>query len=68
MMKARIKNDLITARREALGWSRQELATEADVSRQNVYNAEWGKGISIDTLAKLAKALDVPIADLIEVS
>lgn len=66
MKKVKIRNDLIISSREGLGWSRQELADKAKIGRQNIYNAEWGKGISIDTLAKIAEALGTPIAELIE--
>ena len=53
--------------REKLGLSQEKLARLADVSNNTVINIEAGKqdNPTIDTLKKVAKALNVPIEDLI---
>jgi len=48
--------------RNAKGWSQQDLAEHAGVSRPSVARVETGQqGISTDTLQKIAKALDLQI-------
>lgn len=48
--------------RKAKGWSQQDLADHAGVSRPSVARVETGQqGISTDTLQKIAKALDLQI-------
>ncbi|KKQ32102.1 MAG: Helix-turn-helix domain protein [Candidatus Nomurabacteria bacterium GW2011_GWA1_37_20] len=53
--------------REEAGLSQEKLARLADVSNNTLINIEAGKqdNPTIDTLKKVAKALDVPIEDLI---
>ena len=53
--------------REKLGLSQEKLARLADVSNNTVINIEAGKqdNPTIDTLKKVARALDVPVEDLI---
>ncbi|MBI2635479.1 MAG: helix-turn-helix transcriptional regulator [Parcubacteria group bacterium] len=53
--------------REKLGISQEKLARLADVSNNTVVNIEAGKqdNPTIDTLKKVAKALDIPVEDLI---
>lgn len=53
--------------REKAGLSQEKLARLADVSNNTLINIEAGKqdNPTIDTLKKVAKALDVPIEDLI---
>lgn len=53
--------------REKLGLSQEKLARLADVSNNTVINIEAGKqdNPTIDTLKKVAKALDVSVEDLI---
>lgn len=52
--------------REKLGLSQEKLARLADVSNNTIINIEAGKqgNPTIDTLKKVAKALDVPVEDL----
>lgn len=53
--------------REKAGLSQEKLARLADVSNNTLINIEAGKqdNPTIDTLKKVAKALNVPIEDLI---
>ena len=53
--------------REKLGLSQEKLARLADVSNNTIINIEAGKqdNPTIDTLKKVAKALDIPVEDLI---
>ncbi|MBI2415313.1 MAG: helix-turn-helix transcriptional regulator [Candidatus Kerfeldbacteria bacterium] len=53
--------------REKAGLSQEKLARLADVSNNTLINIEAGKqdNPTIDTLKKVAKALSVPIEDLI---
>ena len=51
--------------REIKGWSQERLAAEAQLHATYLSGAERGKRkISIENIAKPAKALDVPIATL----
>ncbi len=53
--------------RERLGLSQEKLARLADVSNNTIVNIEAGKqdNPTIDTLKKVAKALDVSVEELI---
>ncbi len=52
---------------EKLDLSQEKLARLADVSNNTIINIEAGKqdNPTIDTLKKVAKALDIPVEDLI---
>jgi len=54
--------------REKMGISQEKLARLADVSNNAVINIEAGKqgNPTIETLKKIAKALNSPIEDLIK--
>mgnify|MGYP001567293435 FL=1 len=54
--------------REKMGISQEKLARLADVSNNTVINIEAGKqgNPTIETLKKMAKALNTPIEDLIK--
>ena len=53
--------------REAKGWSQERLAAEARLHVTYLSEVEHGKrNISLDNIAKLAGALDVPLATLFE--
>ena len=54
--------------REKMGISQEKLARLADVSNNTVINIEAGKQCNptIETLKKIAKALNAPIEDLIK--
>ncbi|WP_310039313.1 helix-turn-helix domain-containing protein [Paraburkholderia caribensis] len=53
--------------RAELAWSQEDLAAEAGLDRSFVAHVERGaRNISIDNLEKLAVALAVPIARLLE--
>src|ERR671932_2694682 len=50
--------------RKERGWSQQRLADEANINKVTLIRIEHGVGNpGIDTLEKLAKALDIEIAD-----
>ncbi|MBU0455444.1 MAG: helix-turn-helix domain-containing protein [Gammaproteobacteria bacterium] len=53
--------------REKLGLSQEKLARLADVSNNTIINIEAGKqdNPTIDTLKKIAKALNVSVEELI---
>jgi len=65
------KNDIaktVKRLREKAGLSQEKLARLADVSNNTLINIEAGKqdNPTIETLKKIAKALNVPIEDLIK--
>jgi DNA-binding XRE family transcriptional regulator len=43
--------------RVELGWTPPELARQAKLNRQTIYDAERGKAVRADTAKKLASAL-----------
>jgi len=52
--------------REAKGLSREQLSRLSNVSANMIYHIETGrKNPTINTLVKLAKALNVPISELV---
>jgi len=53
--------------REKMGISQEKLARLADVSNNTIINIEAGKqgNPTIETLKKIAKALNTPIEDLL---
>jgi len=63
-----VESSKIKRTREKLGLSQEKLARLADVSNNTIINIEAGKqrNPTIDTLKKIAKALNVPIEDLIK--
>ncbi len=53
--------------RQAQGWSQEQLATRAEISRPYLARLETGKqDPRVSTLLKIAKALHVNIAALVE--
>lgn len=53
--------------REARGWSQQELADRADVSKPTVYRIETARyAATLDVLAALAQAFELPLRDLLD--
>lgn len=54
--------------RNKKGWSQERLAREADISYQTLIKIEQSriKNPKLDTLVKLARALSVPIDDLVK--
>jgi XRE family transcriptional regulator, regulator of sulfur utilization len=53
--------------REAKAWSQEQLAEQAGLNRSYVGEIERGKvTASIVTIDKLARAFDVPMANLLE--
>ena len=62
-----VESSKIKRIREKLGLSQEKLARLADVSNNTIINIEAGNqdNPTIDTLKKVAKALDIPVEDLI---
>ena len=63
-----VESSKIKRLREKLGLSQEKLARLADVSNNTIINIEAGKqqNRTVDTIKKIAKALNVPIEDLIK--
>lgn len=63
-----VESSKIKRAREKLGLSQEKLARLADVSNNTIINIEAGKqqNTTVETLKKIAKALNVPIEDLIK--
>lgn len=63
-----VESSKIKRIREKLGLSQEKLARLADVSNNTIINIEAGKqqNPTVDTLKKIAEALNVPIEDLIK--
>ncbi|MHB8084253.1 MAG: helix-turn-helix domain-containing protein [Dehalococcoidia bacterium] len=62
----KVNGTKITEIREGRGWSREFLAIRAGVTAQAVYSWEGGNVATFTTLAKVAKALNVPEQELLE--
>ncbi len=59
--------DKVRALRKERGWLQQDLAERARVSMQTVSNLETGRHVpELATLSKIAKALGVPLSELLE--
>jgi DNA-binding XRE family transcriptional regulator len=63
-----IKSNKIKQAREKLGLSQEKLARLADVSNNTIINIEAGKQTNptIETLSKIAKAIGVPVGELMK--
>ena len=63
-----IESSKIKKIREKMGLSQEKLARLADVSNNTIFNIETGKqdNPTVETLKKIAKALNTPIEDLIK--
>ena len=59
---------LIKRLREQIKWSQEKLARMADVSNNTITNIEGEKQLnpSIETLKKIAKALEIDVKDLMD--
>jgi transcriptional regulator with XRE-family HTH domain len=59
---------VLRALREAKGWSQVQLAARADVTSAYIAQLETGKkqNPSLEVLKRLAKALGVPVTELVE--
>jgi HTH-type transcriptional regulator/antitoxin HipB len=53
--------EIVKAQRKTKGWSQQQLADTAGVSRPTVARIEAGSAVSTATLAKIADALGIEI-------
>lgn len=53
--------------RRSKGWTQQQLASESGVTVRTVQRLEAGQDSSMDTLSRIAKALEVPVGDLFSV-
>lgn len=57
----------LMAARKAKGMSRELLAVTAEVSFTTIGRAERGNHVpDLDTLSKIARALDVPLGELVD--
>ena len=65
-MTPRERGQKIAMLRKARGWSKRHLAREAGLSPQHVLNIEAGSDPSVTILLKVAKALRVRPATLLE--
>ena len=54
--------DIVKAQRKNKGWSQDQLADAANVSRPTVARIEAGSAVSTATLAKIAKALGIEVS------
>jgi len=63
-----VESSKIKRIREKMGLSQEKLARLADVSNNTIINIEAGRqgNPTIETLKKIAKALNAPIEDLIK--
>ena len=63
-----VESSKIKRIREKMGLSQEKLARLADVSNNTIINIEAGKqqNPTIETMAKIAKGLDVSIDDLMK--
>lgn len=68
MSKSSNLSTIIKKLREKQGLSQEKLARLADVSNNTIVNIEAGKqkNPTIDTLKKIAKALEIGVDDLIK--
>lgn len=56
----------LRALRAARGWSQEDLAFESDLHRTFVAHVERGvRNISLDNIERLAKALQVPVYEML---
>jgi len=53
--------------REGRGWSQQELADVADITKKTVYRIETAQtSATLDVLVCLAEGLEMPLRDLLD--
>lgn len=58
------KNTLLHRLRLERGWTKEELARRAEVSSQTIRKAERGFALREDSMAKIARALEVSPEEL----
>ena len=51
--------------RTLYGWSQYDLAQQAGIARPRISEIESGKNVKLDTIEKVAAALEVSAADLL---
>lgn len=62
----RVFADRVRARRKELGLSQEELADRADLHRTFIGHVERAESnVSIDNIARISEALDVPAFELL---
>ena len=57
--------DQIRETRELNGWSQEELADRAEISRSTLYRIESGKPFPIDVFLKILDVAEVPATQLL---
>ncbi|HEU5125136.1 MAG TPA: helix-turn-helix transcriptional regulator [Verrucomicrobiae bacterium] len=63
---SKLLGESIRAKRIEAGLTQEQLAEKADLARNYIGNVERAEyKITVETLAKIAKALDVKLADLV---
>jgi transcriptional regulator with XRE-family HTH domain len=63
----RVLGEAIRNRRKALQYSQEKLAEKADLTPAYLSDVERGvETISVDRLVRITKALNVPLADLVQ--
>jgi XRE family transcriptional regulator, regulator of sulfur utilization len=61
----KVLGETIRAERKRLGWSQEKLAEKADLARNYIGNIERAEyKITVETLAKIARALNLTVHDL----
>lgn len=55
----------IRALRRSRGWGQQRLAVEAGLNTMTVSRAERGRTVAMNSATGIARALDVPVDDLL---
>jgi len=55
---------VVDARLDALDWPDSELVKRACVHKNTLTNWRAGKGTSLDTMSRVATALEMPLSDL----
>ncbi len=68
MVRKRGVGRVLKTLREAKGWTQERLATRAQTTQEYIAMLEKGvrKNPSLETLKRLAKALGVPVTELLE--
>lgn len=56
----------LKALRKGMGWSQQELARRANIPQSTIHYIEKGRDARQSTIRKLASALGVTVAELLE--
>lgn len=64
-MQVLTTSKIVRTARESAGLTQQALSTKAGIAMRTLARIEAGEDCTISTLARIASALDVPLADLV---